>query len=200
MGEPPQGSKMSFEPAEVFSIEDAETFELLADPTRHEIIELVMTPRSVTEIAEAMRVPRTRLYHHVKLLEEAGMITVVETRQVGAIQEKVYQVSAKSFRPSEAFLATSDARTQAEAVMAAVLSSTRADFVRAADEGLFSLRDDKTSRKIALGRRFTRLRPEHLHDLVTRLEELLEEFDSDTPEEGAIAVSILHVVHPSSRR
>ena len=44
---------MSFEPAPVFDIDDVETMEMLADPTRLEILELTMVPRSVSEIAEA---------------------------------------------------------------------------------------------------------------------------------------------------
>ena len=83
---------------EVFEIEDAETFEMLADPSRVEMLERLHHPASVGELAEDMGVPRTRLYHHVKLLEEAGMIRVVDTRRKGAMEEKVYQVAARSFR------------------------------------------------------------------------------------------------------
>lgn len=88
---------MTFEPKEVFWIDDVQTFELLADPTKVEILELTAVPHSVSEIAQAMGVPRTRLYHHVGALEEAGIIAVAATRQAGAMTEKLYQAAAKSY-------------------------------------------------------------------------------------------------------
>ena len=45
---------MSFEQKEVFWIDDAGTFELLADPTKLEILERAAFPRSLSEIAEEM--------------------------------------------------------------------------------------------------------------------------------------------------
>lgn len=192
---------MTFEPADVYWIEDEETFELLADPTRLEIIELAMVARSVTEIAEAMRVPRTRLYHHVKLLEGSGMIAVAETRQAGALTEKIYQTAAKSFQPSEKFLENAPPREQADAVISSILGSTRTDFVRAVDEGLVRLGDPTKKRTVSLSRRLMRLRPERLHQLVDELEALLDRYDDEPDDvDGAIPVGVLSVVHPSSRR
>ena len=193
---------MSFEPASEYLIEDPETFELLADPTRLEILELCLAPRSVTEMAEAMRVPRTRLYHHVKLLEEAGMIVVVDTRKSGAMTEKIYRAAADSFRPGEEFLRSAEPRAQAEALLGSVLGSTRADFVRAFDEGLASFGSDDTERRtISLTRRLMTLTPEHLHQLIDALESTLNEFDSDVDDdEDLIVVGILQIVHPSSRK
>src|SRR5690606_13459481 len=123
------------EPDEVFEIDDAETFEMLVDPLRVEMIERLFEPASVTELAEAMRVPRTRLYHHIRLLEEAGMIRVVATRQRGAIPEKIYQASAKIYKPSDRFLAESPPDQYAVAVVDSLLSWTRADIRRAVAEG-----------------------------------------------------------------
>jgi len=192
---------MSFEPAETYWIDDAETFEVLADPTRLAILELTMVPRSVTEIAEAMGVPRTRLYHHVKLLEEAGMIAVAETRQAGAMTEKIYQAAAQGYRPSEAFLETAAPREQANAVISSILGATRADFVRAVEEGVAPLGDRKEHRKVSLSRRLMRLSPERLNGLVTELEELLDRYDAEKDEgDDAIAVGVTTLVHPSSRR
>jgi DNA-binding transcriptional ArsR family regulator len=79
----------STRPDDVFWLENKEHFDLLSDSTRLEIIELLLSPRSVADLAERMGVPRTRLYHHVNLMEDAGMIRVVETRPAGAQQEKV---------------------------------------------------------------------------------------------------------------
>jgi DNA-binding transcriptional ArsR family regulator len=191
---------MTFQPVDVFWIHDEETFGLLADPTRLEILELTMVPRSVTEIAEAMGVPRTRLYHHVKLMEEAGMIAIAETRQTGALTEKVYQAAAKSYQPSETFLGNAAPRQRADALISSILNATRADFVRAVDEGIAGLGDRDGKRTVSLARRLMRLEPERLDALVTELEELLNRYSEDSDSEDAITVGVLSVVHPSSRR
>ena len=57
-----------YQPAETFQIDDVETLRLIVDETRVDNIELLGQPPSVAEIAERMGVPRTRLYHHFKLL------------------------------------------------------------------------------------------------------------------------------------
>lgn len=135
-------------PDPVFLIDDAATFELLADPTRVEILESLMVPKSVTQVAEVMGVPRTRLYHHFKLLHEAGMIRVVETRRVGAATESIHQASAYSFKPSRRFLESAVPRTQAEAVLTSLLGATRADVLRAVDEGIASIENRGGDRRL----------------------------------------------------
>ena len=189
---------MTFEQADVYWIDDAEIFELLADPTKLEILEMTAVPRSVSEIAEAMGVPRTRLYHHVGALEEAGIIAVADTRPAGAMTEKLYRAAAKSYQPSKKFQETSPPRDFADALMASLLSTTRADFVRAADEGLVSLRNGDEERSVSLGRRLMRLTPERLAEFIEELEALLDRY-SEADDDG-MAVGMLHVVHPSSRR
>jgi AcrR family transcriptional regulator len=47
--------------------------------------------RTVKELAEALGVPPTRLYYHVKILEHAGLIEVVERRMVSGIEERTYR-------------------------------------------------------------------------------------------------------------
>src|SRR5690606_18577146 len=58
----------------------------LADPHRSRMLELLSgDPKrvwSVRQLAEALEVPRTRLYHHVKVLLEQGLIEVGEQRTV----------------------------------------------------------------------------------------------------------------------
>ncbi len=195
---------MTFEPADEFLIEDEETFELLAHPTRLEILELCLAPRSAAELAQAMAVPRTRLYHHIKLLEDAGVIAVADTRRSGAMTEKVYRAAANSFRPSEDFLTTAEPRAQAEAVLGSLMGSTRADFVRAVENGDIRFNaQDKDARTISIGRRLMTIRRDRLHELITAVEEVLDRHDDDIEDEDdpdAVVVGVLHIIHPSSRK
>ena len=187
--------------SEVFWIEDEETFELLTDQTRIQIIEMLGEPRSVTALAEAMDVPRTRLYHHIKLLEEAGLIEVVETRKAGALTEKIFLVAASSYRPSDGFLAGARPSQQRDAILGAILGATQADFAKALEqEGLEGLEEHSEHKRMTLGRMVFQLTPDRLQDLVVELEGLLEKYAEmcgDDPE--AIPVAAVTVVYPRPR-
>lgn len=186
-------------PDGVFWIDDMEHLELLGDPMRLAIIENAMRPRSVSEIADALGVPRTRLYHHVNLLEEAGMLRVAETREVGALTERLYQVAARSFQPSEKLLEDALPREKAEAMLTALFAATKADLIRAVETGKVTLEDPADRRRLSLGRRLARLTPEKYQEFVSALDELIEGLESDLDDPDAIEFGILHVVYPSSR-
>ena len=92
------------EPADYMVVEDIEVFEVLNNPLRLRILRLMMQPITVREIAEGLDVPATRLYYHVNLLEEAGIVSVVDTRKAGAMLQKVYLAKARGFKPSPALV------------------------------------------------------------------------------------------------
>lgn len=81
-------------------VEDPRVFEVLNNPLRFRIVRRLVEPKSIREVAAELDAPPTRLYYHFNLLEEVGVIHVVETRKVGAMLQKVFQVRAKTFRPS----------------------------------------------------------------------------------------------------
>jgi DNA-binding transcriptional ArsR family regulator len=63
----------------------------MADPLRLAILDLVLErAASVTELAQALGRPRGTVGHHVKVLEDAGLLKVVRTRQVRALTERFY--------------------------------------------------------------------------------------------------------------
>jgi DNA-binding transcriptional ArsR family regulator len=185
------------EPADVFEVDDAETFEILVDPTRFELLERLFEPASVTELAEAMEVPRTRLYHHVRLLEETGLIRVVQVRQRGAIPEKIYQVTAKLYRPSKKLLSEYPPRQAAAALVDPLLSTTRADIIRSVTEGRFDLDEDGGYKKGMLGRHLVVLSTKRRHRFLADLKAVLDRYQDDDPEGELVAATLL--VYPSSR-
>jgi DNA-binding transcriptional ArsR family regulator len=52
---------------------------------------------TVTELAVAVRRPKSTVAHHVKVLTEAGLLRVVRTRRVRAIEERFYGRTARMF-------------------------------------------------------------------------------------------------------
>lgn len=79
------------DPREGVLVLDADQAKLLADRTRNDIIVLLAErPASTQQLAEAMGRPKGSVGYHLKLLEEAGIIEVVDTRKVRAVTEKYY--------------------------------------------------------------------------------------------------------------
>jgi DNA-binding transcriptional ArsR family regulator len=52
---------------------------------------------TVTELAAAVERPKSTVAHHVKVLAEAGLVQVVRTRRVRAIEERYYGRTARMF-------------------------------------------------------------------------------------------------------
>lgn len=70
---------------------DPTRLKALGDPLRMQICDLVLErAMSVTELAERVDRPRGTVAYHVDVLLEAGLLKVVRTRQVRAIQERYY--------------------------------------------------------------------------------------------------------------
>lgn len=191
-------------PKDVFWLESNEHLELLGDATRLEIIELLMMPASVAELAERMKVPRTRLYHHINQLEQAGFIRVVGTRQAGLQTEKIYRAAAHHFQPSNEFMQTALPREKAQAILKSIIGSTQVDFIRSVESGEAPLEDSEEARRTHVSRRLLLLTPERLHEFITELEALLERFEVNPlpavefPSE-LMVIGVLNLVYPSSR-
>src|SRR5215218_5270717 len=52
---------------------------------------------TVSELAVALERPKSTVAHHVKVLSEAGLVQVVRTRRVRAIEERYYGRTARMF-------------------------------------------------------------------------------------------------------
>lgn len=63
----------------------------IADPLRATILDLVLErAATVAELAAAVERPKSTVAHHVNVLVDAGMLRVVRTRRVRAIDERYY--------------------------------------------------------------------------------------------------------------
>ena len=70
----------------------------LADPLRATILDLLLErAATVAELAGAVQRPKSTVAHHVNVLLEAGMLRVVRTRRVRAIDERYYGRTARVF-------------------------------------------------------------------------------------------------------
>jgi DNA-binding transcriptional ArsR family regulator len=68
-----------------------EQLRALADPLRATLLELLLErAATVTEMAHAVDRPKGTVAYHVNLLVEVGLLRVVRTRRVRAIEERYY--------------------------------------------------------------------------------------------------------------
>jgi len=99
---------------ETITVDNLEVLKVLSDPTRLEIMKHIGAENrrdhlcTVKQLAKLMDVSPTKLYYHIKLLEEQGLLIVGDTRVVSGIIEKQYQVVAHSITLSQSALSTHD--------------------------------------------------------------------------------------------
>jgi DNA-binding transcriptional ArsR family regulator len=75
-----------------------EQLRALADPLRTTLLELVLErAATVTEMAQAVERPKSTVAYHVNLLVDGGLLRVVRTRRVRAIEERYYGRVARTF-------------------------------------------------------------------------------------------------------
>jgi predicted ArsR family transcriptional regulator len=174
--EPVLGSEA---PADEFELEDLDLLVELTHPTRSAILRRLRDPRSVAEVADDMRVPVTRLYHHINKLEQSGLIRVVATRQVAAVTERRYQAVARSFRVSPPSLQSADDRELAVA-FGALFDVAKLSLQRLLENGgAAEIADDNALLTLS---EFS-IAPARRQQLIERMHEVLRDFgaeDDDT--------------------
>jgi DNA-binding transcriptional ArsR family regulator len=75
-----------------------EKLRALADPLRGVLLELLLErAATVTEMAKAVDRPKSSIAYHVNLLVDAGLLRVVRTRRVRAIEERYYGRVARTY-------------------------------------------------------------------------------------------------------
>jgi DNA-binding transcriptional ArsR family regulator len=87
------------------------------------IEELGVAPTTVKELAKAMDMKHNRLYYHVNLLEEHGLVRVTQTRIVSGIVERTYALVAKHFAVSEALSLPVDVKREVTGTLLRVVSA-----------------------------------------------------------------------------
>lgn len=69
------------------------------DPLRGTLLDLVLErAATVSELAAAVGRPKSTVAHHVNVLVDAGLLKVVRTRRVRAIDERFYGRTARQFQ------------------------------------------------------------------------------------------------------
>ena len=158
----------------------------IGHPLRNTILGLLHErAATVSELAVALERPKSTVAHHVKVLAEAGLVRVVRTRRVRAIEERFYGRTARMYYVSVERGADGDA-----------LPRDFNDFEVAARESTGAYRDGTLWGFI----RHARISEAQASEFWERMAELVAEFDR-LPRSGetvyGFAVGVYPTDHPT---
>src|SRR5882724_6096183 len=83
--------------AAVQVLQSASTAEKLMKPERLRMLELLRHPDSAAGLAKRLEIPRQTVNYHLRELETAGLVELVETRQRRNCIERVVRATARSY-------------------------------------------------------------------------------------------------------
>ncbi len=170
---------------DLLRLEDPQQFKALFDETRMSILDMLLERAATTsQLADALGKPKGTVGHHVKVLEGAGLIGIVRTEKVRAIEAKYYGRTARTFDYSKAMEHGVDANF-ALARAARELSETRATFD---DDDVVGVQ----------GVRYARIPKERAEEWRDRLWDLAREF-IETPRGGEVVYGLAVALYPTGR-
>ena len=113
-------------------IRSPESAAALLDPTRQQLLSYLREPDSASGLARRLRLPRQRINYHLKVLETAGLVEMVEQRRKGNCLERVVRATARAFIISPDALGElgPTAETAADRLSAAYLIAAAARAIR----------------------------------------------------------------------
>ncbi|MDH2429461.1 helix-turn-helix domain-containing protein [Sphaerisporangium sp. TRM90804] len=86
-------------------IEDPAAAEVSLDPVRARLLAELAEPASATMLSSRVGLPRQKVNYHLKALERHGLVSLVEERRKGNVNERLMQASAASYVISPTALA-----------------------------------------------------------------------------------------------
>jgi DNA-binding transcriptional ArsR family regulator len=174
-------------------IADVETLKALSDPLRLRILELMTAGAAETftvkRLAADIGVGPTKLYHHVNLLAERGLIRPAGTRLVSGIIETSYRIAQLNLSLDRNLLAPDS--PQLHDVLTTVFESATYDIERGLRAGTISAEQDADPvHKLTMAKGLARLSPARAAEFQARLRSLFEEFDGGDPNDNAYGLVV----------
>jgi DNA-binding transcriptional ArsR family regulator len=119
-------------PASLDVIRSPKSAAALLDPTRQRLLGHLREPDSASGLARRLRLPRQRINYHLKVLEGAGLVELVEERRKGNCLERVVRATARAFIISPEALGAlgPSAETAADRLSSAYLIATAGRAIR----------------------------------------------------------------------
>ena len=163
-------------------IEDLATLQVIAEPLRAQIFEVLANDMlTVRQVSERLGLTPSRLYYHINLLEQHGLIQVVETRTVMNMIEKVYQAVAPNLEVADALLEFTSPETRQQTVnmITSIVDAARDDLVRSLQARQFEIEHGAPAdpRQVLVNRTARRIKREQAGQFIERIRALINEFE-----------------------
>ena len=124
-------------PEDDLTISSPDQYRALGHPLRHRLLyALGQSPATISQLAAALDSNKGNIAHHLKVLREAGLVAVTQTRQVRGGTEQYYQRTMRRLQ----FAGRDSPQT------AVMLQAVAAEIATAAAEPLLTLRNIRLSR------------------------------------------------------
>ena len=174
--------------ADVFEVRDPAQYKALFDDTRLQIIDLLSErAATISELAEALGRPKGTIGHHIGVLDDAGLIRVVRTKRVRALEAKYWGRTARTFEYSGMIEAGVLPPEHAMATAATDIAQARKDFA-GDEENLAGIQ----------GVRYARIPLDRAKQWEARLRDLVDEFVSQ-PRSGDTVYGLAVALYPTVR-
>lgn len=190
-------------PAPLHTIETLEALKVFSDTLRQQIIEVLLDgQKTVKQIASELDLAPTKLYYHINLLEEHGLIKVTETRIVSGIIEKHYTAAARQYSIERSLL-TPGQPTRNEALgvfLDAMIEPIRSELDASLKQGMIDVSEDAPEqRRFRMWRAMSRLNEKQAAEFYRRLNALVDEFNEfKDGETGEQPYGLLIGIYPAA--
>jgi predicted ArsR family transcriptional regulator len=184
---------------DILTLTDLGQLKALSDPFRQRILEgFSAKPATTKQVAERLGEKPTKLYHHVEILEQAGLVKLVETRPNRGTVEKYYHTTARKFAIDQRLLAVSSrARETTNELQAMVMNALQAGLDDAQAGFAAELFKSKSSSyPVAAAHTRVRVSPKQLAKLVRKIQEWGEQCQAADNKDGEIEYSFTLAFHP----
>ncbi|HEU5471067.1 MAG TPA: helix-turn-helix domain-containing protein [Actinophytocola sp.] len=99
-------------------------------PLRRRLLERLRTPASATQLAGELEIPRQKLNYHLRTLERAGLVELVEERRRRGCTERILRATAYAFVVDPAVMSAAEFTAIGDRYAAEHLVRVAADTVR----------------------------------------------------------------------
>lgn len=176
--------------AETLELDDPAQYRALFEDTRLQIVSLLLERAATTsELAQVLNRPKGTIGHHLAVLREAGLVHVVRTRRVRALEAKYYGRTARVFL----YRHVHEAVGEPQRVLAQAASEIARQPVAAAPAA-----GEPPRPVISANQRYARIPAEQALEWLRRLNDLLVEFSRE-PAEGEVTYALVFGLYPTAR-
>jgi DNA-binding transcriptional ArsR family regulator len=170
----------------LYIIQDRDVLKIIADPLRSQILELTMNEsHTVKQVADKLGLSPSKLYYHFNLLEQHGLIEVVDTRMVANMLEKHFRATFNEIEldPKMISTSTTEGKEAVNALINSTIDTTRDDLLRSLQARYFQLDQGAPAdpRRLILNRLTCHIPNDRVSEFIDRITSLLNDFsDADT--------------------